>query len=591
MYQKMKTHITHLREKMTATTAILVVLAILAAGSVYAMQDKRTETSTAKEEVETKAQQAKDALPAGVEIVGSDSLDTAQLGNSWPGEVVSYGNVPVQPGREGTIVEWRVKIGERVGAGQVLAQLSAPPATSELVQMLAEQAEGRARMRAQASSTKRFTETNNEQLRALLATSDTTTKESQALLTGASSQTKTASAALAQAREAVTLMRKNIRTMLDQMLAKHASMTSNVTVVSASQFGSLNRGYGAFDSQNQNDYEMRLLALVRELKNSENLPIDAATSYFASFSRLANTSIMGEGRVDIRPMATDDQAKFFDMLAKYRDAEANISMKETEYALMAADKTKEYAEQKKEVEEKIAENEKMVAMAEAEATASDAAYATVAQSVNGGLAIIAPRAGIVSTINKKVGDFVEPGMPVASLDTEVRTERFVRLQIPSNARKPNVGTVLSVMRPGFSQDIQKVRLTGVGSSLDTTGAYMADASFLTSVDWPVAASVRVLVPQDTIAPLVKLSAIWWNANSIPHVWGVSEIGRVFARKVNLGRTLGALVEVYDGITIGDRYVVSPTSDMQEDTLLKRAEPHDSPTQSSGEEKPMGGMEM
>ncbi|MBI5421022.1 MAG: hypothetical protein HZA35_01780 [Parcubacteria group bacterium] len=583
MHQKIITFISYLRTKMTVTA--FIVLAVLATGSVYAIRGVNNRTQLVS--LLAASEGTTNTEESAIAVAGSElPIDSVQLGNSWPGEVVSYGSVPIQPQRGGTIVEWRVKIGERVGAGEVLALLSAPPAMPELVKMLAEQAEGRARMRAQAVATKRFTELNNEQLGVLLQTVETTTNRSQSAISGKDDASGTARVAVEQAKGAVTAMRKNLSTTLEQTLARHMGIVSSVNPITTFRLGSLNRGYGVGDQQNQNTYEQRFMQLVQGLRNAEVFPADLATNYFFSFIRLANTTFDGN-LVEIRGIATEDQEKFFDMLAKYRDAEAAVTMKEAEYTLG-------YAEQKKEIQEKISENEKMLAMAEAEAVAADASYTTVERSITGGLAVIASRSGIVSAINKKVGDFVEPGMPVASIDTEGVSEHFVRFQIPNNVRTPKAGDVLSVVRPGFSQDVQKVKLTGVGTSLDTTGAYMADASFLTLVDWPVAASVRVLVPQNGTTPIIKLSSVWWNADGKPHVWGISDAGRIFARKITIGRTLGASVEVYEGLKNGDRYVIVPTPDMHEDMLFdttKNTNNTGGAPAKSGGEKPMGGMEM
>ncbi|MBI5152883.1 MAG: HlyD family efflux transporter periplasmic adaptor subunit [Parcubacteria group bacterium] len=583
MNQKIIVYISYLRTKVTLP--MFIVFTVVAIGSVYAVRGVSNRAQLAS--MLTASEGAINTEVSNVAVVGSElPIDSAQLSTSWPGEVISYGNVPIQPQRDGTIIEWRVKIGERVEAGEVLALLSAPPAMPELVQMLAEQAEGRARMRAQAAATKRFTELNNEQLSVLLQTVETTTNGSQSATLVKSGNSGTARAAVEQVRGVATTMRHNLRTALEQTLSKHAKIVGNVNIISFFNSTSFNRMYGAGDQQNQNIYGLLFMQLVQELKNPDALPVDIASRYFSSFARLANTSI-GEDLVDIREMATEDQEKFFDMLAKYREAEAMVTMKEAEYGL-------EYAEQKKEIQEKIAENEKMSAMADAEAIAAETAYTTVERSIVGGLAITAPRSGVISTINKKVGDFVEPGMPVASINTDRALERFVRFQIPSNIRTPKVGEILSVVRPGFSQDVQKIKLTGVGTSLDMTGAYMADASFLTPVDWPVAVSVRVLVPQNGTTPIIKLSSLLWDADGKPYVWGVSEAGRIFARKIIVGRTLGSSVEVYEGLKNGDRYIITPTSDMKEDMLFDDGKKTNNTTstsaKSSGEES-MGGMEM
>lgn len=598
MHQKINEFSTYLREKVTIKIAVVafVLLTIFITGSVYAARaiGLTSSTITPPSSEMAGAEDNVNNEDANIAIVGDDSaLFGTQLENSWPGEVVSYGTIPVQPGREGTIVDWRVKIGDRVRAGQVLAMLSAPPASSDLVQMLAEQAEQRARMRAQATATKRFTEINNTQLRTLLKTTESTTNDSKDILVGINGQSGTAENALTQARDATSIMRKNLRTTAEQMLKKHMIAVSNKSIISSFQFGSVNAGFGLTDPQSIPVYEERFMKLVNELKNADALPVEATTSYFNSFIRLANSGSTGDN-TNLIGMARDDNEKFFDMLANYRDAESAITMKEAEYALMAKEKTQEYADQKKEVEEKIAENEKMSAMAEAESLASNIAYGTVAHSILGGLSITAPRSGTISTINKNVGDFVGPGMPVASIDTVRISERFVRLQIPSNVLKPKAGDIFSVVRPGFSQDVKKIKLTGVGTSLDVTGSYMADASFLSTVDWPVASSVRVLVSDTSTVPLIKLSSVWFDASGSPNVWGVSDARRIFARKIKIGRTIGANVEVYEGLKKGDRYVAVSSLDFHEDMILESPKKIDSSSGSanpSDEKKPMGGMEM
>jgi multidrug efflux pump subunit AcrA (membrane-fusion protein) len=81
---------------------------------------------------------------------------------------------------------------------------------------------------------------------------------------------------------------------------------------------------------------------------------------------------------------------------------------------------------------------------------------------------------------------------------------------------------------------------------------------------------------------------------MPYVWGVSDAGRIFAKKITIGRTLGSSIEVYEGLKNGDRYIVDPTQNIHEDTLLENLAPKDSSSDApakSGEKAPMGGMEM
>ena len=102
------------------------------------------------------------AISIPIETIGIlDNGGIDQVGTSWPGEIISSGDVEVQPQREGTIVEWKVKIGQKVSQGQVLARLSAPPATPELTRTLAEQAQSLTRAKANAEAQATFVEKIN----------------------------------------------------------------------------------------------------------------------------------------------------------------------------------------------------------------------------------------------------------------------------------------------------------------------------------------------------------------------------------------------------------------------------------------------
>jgi hypothetical protein len=384
------------------------------------------------------------------------------------------------------------------------------------------------RARAQAATTEVFTEKTIAQLKTLLnsfATND------------------------ALVQNAVSTQKQSLRAFIVQALTKHGQTVSNVTSPISFQYGSLNKQYGPLDQSNQNAYELAFMRLAKALRDPAIFPFDLAREYFAAAVTLANTTPESSEITDIRMMMREDQEKFLAMSAE-------VTAMGVEYQAMS-----------REINEKIADNERMLAMAVAEVGAAEAAYATVARSVNGSLFIIAPRSGTISTITKNIGEFVGPEMPIASLNASDAGERFVRFSIPSNIKLPKVGETLSVGRPGFSQDIQKVKLIGIGTSLDATGAYMADATFLKPVDWPVEASVRVFASQNSNDPIIALRAVWWDADGVPNVWGVSEIGRVFAKKIIIGRTLGATVEVYAGLKNGDRYIISPTPDLREDSLI------------------------
>jgi hypothetical protein len=147
-------------------------------------------------------------------------------------------------------------------------------------------------------------------------------------------------------------------------------------------------------------------------------------------------------------------------------------------------------------------------------------------------------------------------------------------------------------------NIHKVKITGIGSLLDEMGSYMADAVFMDTVDWPVGSSVRVIASENSNSPVIRLSAVWWAEDGASNIWEVSSAGRIFARKIIIGRTLGTAagtsVEVYEGVKNGDRYIVSPTSDIQEDMLIDeivQKEGGENGSAESGEQDGMAGMGM
>ena len=160
-----------------------------------------------------------------------------------------------------------------------------------------------------------------------------------------------------------------------------------------------------------------------------------------------------------------------------------------------------------------------------------------------------------------------PGTPVATVTGGTGNDLIVRLRIPVNATKPTVGEMLSVVRTGFPNAPHMAKLIGVGSALDEGGAIMADAILTDASDWPVGAAVRVLAPSESNALTVKLSSLWFDSRGNSNVWAISTAGRVYAKKVTLGRTVGESVEIIDGIMRGDQYIEKPVPGISEDMLI------------------------
>ncbi|MDO8557839.1 MAG: biotin/lipoyl-binding protein, partial [bacterium] len=289
-----------------------------------------------------------------IATVGDSVEGAGSPGASWAGEILSLGNLPIQPQREGTLVEWKVRIGDRVREGDVLAKLSAPPLMPDLTRMLAEQASMLAEARAGAETTKVYAQKNNQQLANLLNAIGIATQDSQAILSGNSLALPTAKVAVEQAQKAADAMRQNIRSFLDQTIAAHLRTVSNAVTVSAFRAGSFNRMYGQIDPQNQYTYEAALLKLIEALRDPGAVPFEEAEQYFVSAVRLANTTVDSTDVMDIKPMMRMDQNEYLEMASKYREMEAEAAMKATEYKLMSVEQTKMYAQDRKMIDEQIA---------------------------------------------------------------------------------------------------------------------------------------------------------------------------------------------------------------------------------------------
>ena len=507
-----------------------------------------------------------------VGVVGAEyaSSTGAALDNSWPAEIISSKISHVQPQREGVLVEWRVRVGDFVGAGQVLAKISAPPATPELIAMLAEKTESLTRARAQAQLAGEYAAKEQARFDSL----------SGALTAGGGSGT--AFTALEQMRKKAVTKQALMRSFVEQALSAHVAMVTGYSDWRHVKYGGLNTQYGVLNQSLQNQYESALISLAATLNASTDTPEAEAENYFSLAVRLANSSGSNPDVAGFRAMAIADQKEFLDMLADYREALADVSDKEAEYKLM--------------IREQGAMVERDRGMAEADVKAMEASYATVRNEILGGTNIVAPRSGTVSAIYKRAGDLVDPATAVAVISGKGAGELTVRIRIPNNVRKPSAGDIVSVVRPGFSGDIKRARILGVGDSLDDLGSYMADAVLLDPTDWPAGTSVRVIVPVDSSVPSIKITSVWWAADGAPRVWKISEAGRIFPQEVKLGRTLGTYVEIYEGLKTGDRYIVNTAPDITEDMLLDTLVAPVAPAGVSGGEKPAGhqhyeGMQM
>ena len=481
-----------------------------------------------------------------VAVVGEENSSN----NSWPGEIISLNNLQVQPDREGTISAWYVRIGERVRAGQVIGQLSRPPQTPEMVSMLSERSQMLSEARTTVGALRIYTTQRIAQLKQLRSDTELSNKQKVDLLKSETSGNDDVSLSL------IASKKKMAQAILRESITKMFPMISGQTNVqlldSRYYYLQFADGFGSFDSGLRSRFTSILMDAWSGLKNVSTVPEKSGLLYFESAIKLANTS-SADGEMlsvknleSLKQMLAEDQLEFINVLGEIKSME-----------LERVNTQRESIDTLAEIDAMIVELEKELAMSEGDVIAKGAAYTTMSRSITTGYSIVSPKGGIVSSIMKRPGEFVGPGMPVAIVTATGNDGVLVRMSIPSNTQKPKLGELLSIVRPGFGTDVQKARLVGVGSSLDD-GSYMADAVFTEITKWPVGASVRVYPPESSSVVFVKHSSVFWSKDGIPMVWALSEADRIYAKKITIGRTLGSSIEVYEGLKKGDRYIVNPS---------------------------------
>ncbi len=494
------------------------------------------------------------ALLVSIETVSDGSGELGGLSSSWPGEIISFGDVQIQPSRGGTIVEWNVNIGEKVRKGQIIARLSAPPLMPELTSMLAEQTKMLTEARVDAKAQIIFSGEKKQQLANLLSSIENNNTVS-------------------QAKGAVAADKVKIKASLEQAVSRELQLFSTVDVDFTSYYKSVNPpilylkealGHLNFGTHSVYLEALKKAAIEIRIVDSDSLELVGSTYFQAAEKMVAATSvgddISSEQLMEMRKMVAMDQMTFLEAVKDYRMSKIELAKMEIDFAM-----------QKKDIEEQISMLDKDIAMSNGKATAAEASYGTVAESISGTLAIVAPSDGTISSVLKKNGDFVEPGMAIASLNNGRKEDRFVRFKIPSNLRLPTAGAELGIARPGFPKEIKHVKLIGVGTALDGNGSYLADAKFMESVDWPVNVSVRVLPSVNSSSSLfVNLNAIEWTDKGAT-IWLVSSNSTTKKTEIKTGRTLGEKVEVYEGLMAGDRYVAKLVPGLKEGIKVKEGE--------------------
>lgn len=577
-----------LRQSRSILIVTLMMIVVFATGvSAFYLVGKSDAQTLSTNETSGESLNEENSLVAIVGAEDSSIIGNTKSNNSWSGEIISLSNLQVQPDREGTISQWYVRIGERVSTGQVIGKLSRPPQTPEMVSMLSEKSQMASESRTTVEALRTYTEKRIAQLKQLRVDTEKSNRQKIELLGSSAGSDELLSSIASKKKMAQVVLRGSITTSFPMIYGQ-----LNIPPPSSITYLQIKPMIGAQDTNLRNIFTSIVFKALADLKDSSITPEQSGTAYFDSAIKLANSSITDSDTLtdadlsSLKKMLVADQLEFVTILGEIKSME-----------LERVNTQRESIDTLAEIDSIIAELEKELAVSEGDVVAKETAYATVRGSITGGYSIVSPNSGIVSSIMKKPGEFVGPGMPVATVTSEGNNQVIVRIWLPNNIQKPEVGEILSVIRPGFGADVKKARLVGIGSSLDG-GAYMADAVFTEDTKWPIGASVRILAPLNSSAVTVKYSSIFWKDDGIPAIWQVSEAGRIFEKKLTVGRTLGSSIEVYTGLQNGDRYITDPTLDIKEgmsiDDFVKTSDSNlgdDTNPAKSGKDESMGGMEM
>lgn len=469
------------------------------------------------------------ALPIEtVEKISTGTADTVLL--SWPGEIMSFGDLVIYPPRDGTIVEWNARIGQRVEKGQLLGRLSDAPLTIDRSTAIAEQIKDLIRAKANQPAMARLKD----------------------------AEVRSAQAERDEAKSLVALRQKSLRANMEEIFYRELRKLTDVVNPQTQSYIRLKAPLSITNSQVQNDFEpaaQRLRAMLQKI--DDNTPEQEMLVFLnlaekAVLDTVASSQMSAEEIADLRDMVGADKEKFVTGLNEYKEALASLQVKEATLA------------------QKMTERDQGSQISAGELQATEEAYGNVLSSLTN-RSIIAPQGGVISSVAKNPGDFVTNDSVVATITVNSSAERFIRFRIPGNETLPKAGDRVVIVRPGFPLDRKIAKVTGVGTGLDTGGSYAAEASFMDRVDLPVHASVRV-IPTRTDSVFVPLVAVWWDDDGHANVWTVTTEGVIDPRVVRVGRSLGDRVEVVEGLAVGDRYLAVTRENLKPGDVISNLAP-------------------
>lgn len=405
---------------------------------------------------------------------------------------------------------------------------------------------------------------------------------------------------LEQTKTKLELQDLELRTFVEQLIDSNLfDLTVNNTNYTPLTFSTLahNKNISIrFRSPVLNDerfaYQGALLRAIVDVESKSSAINASALAYAATLVNYSRTLvadddyITDQGIDKIRMNAREQQMDVVKMTNELRDLKSMVESKRADLAKMVAEKEKEitltelmitnsriesesselakkkmtvdsqfeYLNRKREIDIKIIELKRELELARAEVKAAKASYTTFTREL-ASQRIIAQKGGIVTAIQKNVGDFVMPSDTIVVISSSEQDSIFVRFRIPNDATAPEAGTEVVVMRPGFPFEKKEAVITGIGTSLsEGEGAYIGEAEFVEELSWPVNAQVRVSLKELEEKIFVPFVAVRWDEEQKAHLTVVQHDGSLSDRVVQTGRAIGDRIEIVGGLEKGEQYI-------------------------------------
>lgn len=605
-------------------------IAVVLAGSSFAIYAAMQSKNQQKKQDDKQEKTVGTAIP--IETVGGNTLyQLSDSSGSWAGELVSPSILEIHPQSEGAIIQLNVRVGQKVSAGDIIAKLSTPPASVERADAAAEKIKELIKTKANAEATLKVVNISRPQIlktrESLIPARDAAISLAQKdiernLYSNNGSEIelekiqkeKDAAIELAtqerdKAKLDVSLRDRTLRVVLEQAIEKDIN---NLTSLSGSNINirqlikqptyQFKRGIGIFDAQALYVYESTLQKAMMDL-TVPNPVEETALAYADAAKKLIYASTAPNDDVSMdewKKETRENQLMLTEAVNEKKESEIMAKVKESELKKMIADRDKEiafasinlersridsesneiaknkahidseleYLERKKEIDIRLSELDKELELSKKEVTAAEQAYATFISELSSQM-ITAQKSGIISGIFKNAGDYVTPETIIATVSQEDADDAFVRFRIPNDNPLPEVGTEVTVIRPGFPLDRHFAVISGVGNAVGMNGSFVAEAEFTESINWPIHTLVRIL-PHQNSQIFIPFTAVRLGGeeNNEQSVIVIDEKGSAFRRVVQTGKAVGDTVEVIDGLAVGDRYSVRHLPKDIEEKLLK-----------------------